>query len=416
MDISVSEEEQKNEDEEKTFSFQFPFILLRTRRGLNVMDRIAASRLTKPFGSASLILFPFIGAIGFVLILFSASVMLSNAPVREFVRESGPLVHLLIPGLNPYVPLIYGWIALIVAMIVHEGSHGIFARSFNLRVKSSGLIFFFVLLIGAFVDIDEEEIKKAPARKTGRVMAGGPMSNFITSIASLACLMLLVGSMTPVADGIGVIGVYEDSPAHVAGLAPHDIVIAVNGERVTGGTDVNQTLSGLHPGDRITLTYLHDGREVDQSLVLDAWENSSRPFIGFEGLDSDFIQGVLKNYQTPSLASPLIYFFLPTFTMGQINVPYSDTMTTFYTSPLGEATFAMTNLLFWLWFVNFNLAIFNALPLYPLDGGQALRAALSSYGVSRGWKEKTAMRFVTAISLIIVGLLASVIAGPYLLG
>ncbi|MFQ6134411.1 MAG: site-2 protease family protein [Nitrososphaerales archaeon] len=412
----MSDEEKKIEEEAKTVSFQFPFILLRTRRGLNLMDRLATLRLTERLGWVALYLFPLVGAVGFSLILFSASVMLSSAPIREFVRESGPFVHILIPGLNPYVPLIYGWIALIVAMIVHEGSHGVLARSFKLRVKSSGLIFFFVLPIGAFVDIDEEEIKKTVARKTGRVMAAGPMSNFVVALASLVCLMLVVGSMVPASNGIGVVGVYQDWPAHNVGIAPADTVLAINGVDVSSSDDVKRVLSDFRPGDTVSVKFLHEGGEVERRLVLAASDNSSRPIMGFEGIDSTAVSDILENYRRPRITSPLIYLFIPTFTMAQWRVPFSDTMHNFYTSPLGDATYLVANILFWMWFVNFNLAIFNALPLYPLDGGQALRSALQAYGSNRGWQENTAKRLVTAVSLLIVALLVSVIVGPYILG
>jgi len=419
IDISVSDKnekttEAKEPEEEKTLSFQFPFFLLRTKRGLDLMDKLAELKTTRFFGTVALYIFPLVGAVGFGLILFSASIMLASSPVREFVRSSGPFVHILIPGLNPYVPLIYGWVALVVAMVVHEGSHGILARSFKLKVKSSGLIFLAILPIGAFVDIDEEEIKKTAARKTGRVMAAGPMSNFVVGIISLIGLMLLVGSMFPASSGVGIMGVYEDSPAYNAGMLPKDTVIALNGVTVTSGDEIQDILSGFNPGDTISLAFLHDGDEIERDIVLASFNDTSRAFIGFSGLDSSMISDLLDNYRRPQITSPLIYLYIPTFNLAQERVPFSETMQNFYTSPLGDYTFFTANILFWLWFVNFNLAIFNALPLYPLDGGQALRSALQSYGSKRNWKENTAKRITICLSLFIVAILMAVIVGPYL--
>lgn len=412
----VKAEEVGTEKQEKVISFQFPFFLLRTQRGIDIMDRLAALKTTEPLGWIALYIFPLVGVVGFTLILFSASIMLTAAPVREFVRDSGPLVHILIPGLNPYVPIVYGWIALVVAMVVHEGAHGILARSFKLKVKSSGLIFLAILPIGAFVDIDEEELKNMPARKTGRVMAAGPMSNFIVAVISLIGLMLLVGSLVPSSNGVGIMSIYDESPAYNAGLLPTDTLIEVNGIKVSSGNEIQNILSNFSPGDSISILFIHEGKEVEQNIVLNAFDdNSSRPFIGFTGIDSSMISDLLENYRRPQLTSPLIYLYIPTFTTAQERVPFSATMQYFYTSPLGDYTFFIANLLFWLWFVNFNLSIFNALPLYPLDGGQALRSALHSFGSTRGWKENTAKRITTITSLFIVALLVAVILGPYLL-
>ena len=61
----------------------------------------------------------------------------------------------------------------------------------------------------------------------------------------------------------------------------------------------------------------------------------------------------------------------------------------------------MQNLLFWIFFVNFNLAIFNNLPIYPMDGGQALERFL--VGVGRGRiDDDNASRFATAVTVLLV--------------
>ena len=51
--------------------------------------------------------------------------------------------------------------------------------------------------------------------------------------------------------------------------------------------------------------------------------------------------------------------------------PYSDLMSPNYESSLfGSSYPIIANFLFWIWFINFNVGIFNALPIGPLDGGQ----------------------------------------------
>ena len=72
----------------------------------------------------------------------------------------------------------------------------------------------------------------------------------------------------------------------------------------------------------------------------------------------------------------------------------------------------VASLLYWVFFLNFNLAIFNALPIYPLDGGQAFLVGVKALGRGR-MSDATAMRITTAVTLAVVALLLGVVAGPY---
>jgi membrane-associated protease RseP (regulator of RpoE activity) len=69
--------------------------------------------------------------------------------------------------------------------------------------------------------------------------------------------------------------------------------------------------------------------------------------------------------------------------------------------------------LFWFFFVNFNLAIFNNLPIYPMDGGQALERFL--VGVGRGRiSDEVANRVAVAVTIILALTLVVIVIGPYL--
>lgn len=478
--------------EDKRIQLQFPLILLRTKQGLALLDRLGKKRVTYYLGWFLLYILPLSAAIGFYLVLRSMSIFLSSASVREFARQLTPLANLLIPGLNPYLPIIYGWTALIIGLVVHEGAHGVLARSLGFPVKSSGLLFLLVLPIGAFVEVDDKELAKAKARDSGRVLAAGPGSNITVAAVALLGLILVVGSMTPVVNGLGIVGVLQDSqaeklgvmpgnivvsaagmsvskpgefetalegldpgdavpvsiwdqqairslefkvpigavlggviegyPAYAAGVQPGDMIVALDGSAVRSPKDLSTLLAGHKPGDTVDLSVERRGETKVFRLTLAVNPlDPTLPFLGVAsappsealGLRTISLTGVLANYRSLGATNPFVYLVWPTFGASQQNIPFSDLMHGFYTSAIGDTYFILANLLFWIWFVNFNLAIFNALPIYPLDGGQALKSLLRGVGKNR-LTERMISNVTNGITIVMVFLVLSLIVAPYL--
>lgn len=80
--------------------------------------------------------------------------------------------------------------------------------------------------------------------------------------------------------------VVEDSPAEKAGLADGDVIIALNGEKVTDADDLTDLMVETSPGDRIELTIVRDGKE--QTLAVEVGETPvDRDFVWFFGDDAD---------------------------------------------------------------------------------------------------------------------------------
>ncbi|MCP8318458.1 MAG: site-2 protease family protein [Candidatus Methylarchaceae archaeon HK01B] len=474
----------------KRVEVTFPFILIRTKKGLSIIERIGRLGLIKKLGWVLLYVFPIVAAIGFYLILNTVVAFISTAALRDFARGITPLANLLIPGINPYLPIFYGWIALIIAIIVHEGGHGILARSLGIPVKSSGMILLLVFPIGAFVDVDEKELRKAKARDSGRVLAAGPGSNIIAALIALFGLLLILGSMTPIVNGVGVVGIVQDSPAQKAGISLNDIIIRVDGVDVSSTSDFNDALKLYGAGETVDLTFERDGKTLNHILTLPNgpvivgfWQdfpakqagiqlediimnlngirvsssneldevlstmkpgdtitlaierretpmnftmalashpqNSSLPVLGVlltdpsesHGIRPVGLADILNGYRDFGSTSPVIYLLLPT--LAPYNVPFSDVMVNFYTSSLGYALHPLANLLFWVWFISINLAIFNALPIYPLDGGQAFRVLLQAVGKNR-LSERTIKRITGGVTIAMVSLVVLMLAVPYL--
>lgn len=62
--------------------------------------------------------------------------------------------------------------------------------------------------------------------------------------------------------------VSENSPAEKAGLQPNDIIKKVNDKNVDGPKSLYEVVGTLKPNDKITITYLRDGKELTATATL----------------------------------------------------------------------------------------------------------------------------------------------------
>ncbi len=408
MNLLSDQEGEKQDSAQRRVEFKFPLLTLRTKIFSGVFDRLGSLGASRYISWIALFLVPFVAAIGLYIIVTSLVALLSNPAVGEITRELGPGTILLLPGINPILPIAYGWVAIVCAIAIHEGAHGIVARSAGFRVKSSGLLFFLFIPIGAFVDVDEEQIKKAKPRASLRVMAAGVGGNVAVAAICLIGVLIIVGSLTPIIDGVYISDVTDGMPAKAAGLLPTDVLVSIDGLRVNSTKDLRDLLNNKTAGDIVAVTMARG----------DKWREQYPTFVNLTFSENRTVMGVivgdlmtenrLKNYQNLTFETIPMYLVPPTLASGL--VPFSDSLTPFYTSYLGPQWQIFANVLFWLWFVNINLAIFNALPIYPLDGGRIFNITLK--GVLRQRSSERTISLitsaVTAVCVIIVALVAIV--------
>ena len=405
-------EAEKPEAKQPRVEFNFPMLIVRTKRFAAVFDRLGKLRGARYFSWLGLVLVPFVAGAALYLMINSLIGILSNPGVGQVVRQLGPGSILLLPGINPLLPIVYGWIAIVVAIIIHEGAHGVIARNVGFNVKSSGLLFFLIVPIGAFVDVDEEQIKKAKPRPALKVMAGGVGANIILAVVCLLGVLVLVGSLTPIIDN----GVYIDDvtaglPAQAAGLMPKDILVSVDNVKINSTADLRAILDNKTAGDTLNVTVDRGPSWQDQfntTVTLTVSEN--RTVMGI--LSGDLMTHErLANYRNFSLDRATMYLVPPTLASGI--VPFSDSLAQFYSSPIPQWQI-LANTLFWLWFVNFNLAIFNALPIYPLDGGRIFNITLKKIAGKR-MSEKSIYAATLATTAACVILVLSVTIIPFII-
>lgn len=234
-----------------------PLIMWRTVRGKRLIDRISKrDRFWKRMGDIAIVIVLLLFAGMLFLLLWEATIVMS------IPKDKAPNPQLLlgIPGLNPVIPIGYGVLGLVVGIIVHEMSHGIMTRAEGLKVQSLGLIFLIVPL-GAFVEPDEEELRKTERRKRMRVYAAGPTSNVFVSIITFLLFIGMIGSVQPVSDGsVGVL-VGSDTPASRAGIQPYTLITSVNGTGISS-TDTIAKISSIQPAAKVKVDGRYRGQEV----------------------------------------------------------------------------------------------------------------------------------------------------------
>ena len=69
-------------------------------------------------------------------------------------------------------------------------------------------------------------------------------------------------------EGVYVDKVVEESAAEEAGIEKGDVIIEVDGQKVTKFGDLSGIIAQKRPGDKVTLTFLHNKKKVTKTVVL----------------------------------------------------------------------------------------------------------------------------------------------------
>jgi membrane-associated protease RseP (regulator of RpoE activity) len=394
----------------------FVLILIHTPFGLEFFDKIAKWRIARFYARFNTYLMPAITALALFLFLATLIAMFANAQAREGIRGVGPAANLLIPGINPYLPITYGLAALVITIIVHEAGHGIVARVHNIRVDSTGILLFLGIPIGAFVNIEREELNRATLKQKSAVLTAGPLNNMILAGACLLAMYLVVSTLTPLPPdpnapqfGVMVVSVNGGSLAEAIGIEGESVIQYVAGQQITSLEDLSENLRN-NLGNTVEITWLNKaGDTIIRQVTLPPAVEPGRGTLGVSvTVLSPNPQEVLDNYKNQFSQNPLVVLLPPTLQQGF--VPFSDLMAPKYTSTVFGDNFALVaNMLFWLWFINFNVGIFNALPLGPLDGGQLYGALIENKAKSKAIAKNANM----LLTLVMVAIVFALLLLPY---
>ncbi len=352
------------------------FALYKTQLGLKLMDKIAKKfpRLLNLLAYLSI----FTGFMGMGLIFYW---LFKGTFDLLFVAGAVPAVAPVLPGIKvmpglPVLSFMHWILAILIIAVIHEFSHGIYARLYNVKVKSSGFALFGPIL-AAFVEPDEKQISKKSKKVQLAVFSAGPFSNILTGflfIAVMTFITLPLQAAVFVPDGITVNGLLGDYPMEGTNVEVPFIINHFNEHEIKDFDDFSKATLDLKPGDNALI-----GTNKGEFSIVAAQnpENSSKGFIGV----SNFMLNRSPNQEVVSKYGS----FVP---------------------PAVEWTHM---LFFWLWVVSWGVGLFNLLPLGPVDGGRMLLTGLCVIMKDK----KKAKKYWSIVSLVSI-LLILINLAPYL--
>ena len=338
------------------FEINFPVIMWKTDKLRGIISKISNFSPTfwKWYMNVGIVVC-YIGMLAMAWLLVSSLQTVLETPSVSIV-----LPGVDIPGSPIYVPFLSGFIALATVLVVHEFSHGIQSIGEKIPIKSVGLLLF-AILPGAFVEPDEEELKKASRVSRLRVYGAGTMANVTLALIALLVVAGVSYEIPALFDenGIEISRIVSDSPSD--GILKEGMVIeSIDGNIINDSEHYVDVVSSFSPGDNITV-------QTDQgSYTVELGKNPNNESVGYFGIQASK------------------HFELKDNSLG----------------PIPWVLFTLADVFQWIFTLNLGIGLFNILPIKPLDGGYMLEILLS-YRLSEK-QYKPIVNSISAVFAIII--------------
>lgn len=294
-----------------------------------------------------------LGLLFFALYTFTLNIV--NLVLRT--KQAGPTLLIIpLPGLTisweifPYI-----LISIAVLLIPHEVAHGIASVLDRVPIKSSG-VFLAVFLPGGFVEIDEEDLAKKPARTKLRVFAAGSSTNVATWFLVVLLFSNFALAISPLyqstPSGVLVTGLASNGGAQAAGIQKWSVITKLNGTQVNQPVDLASYLLRIdevrHPSTLVVVT-LNNG-ELKNVTTTPAPGNNTRAFLGISTFS----------------------YYAPRSSILPVQFPFQ--------------LFSQLN---WLLIILLGVGIVNMLPLFPFDGDRYFDTILNALGLKNTKRART---------------------------
>ncbi|MAG50454.1 hypothetical protein CL621_02320 [archaeon] len=353
----------------KKFEIQNKIIALyKTKIGLKLMDKF--SKVAPKFLRVLGIIGIGIGFIGMITIFVFLTKGLINLFMDPAAKATIGLVlpGIRIPGAPVYVPFWYGIISIFVVAVIHEFSHGVVARLYNIKIKSSGIAFFGPIL-AAFVEPDEKQLSKKSKSAQLSIFAAGPFSNILTAgVVGLLLLFLIMPFAASIleSEGVQISGLEKNYPLERAGVTEGELIEEVNSVPIKNVDDFVEVMSEI---------------KSDQIVIL----KTNRTLYNVVAFEHPKIEG--KGY------------------LGVVVAPYITRLKENVVSKFGDklpwAIFGFSKLLGWIFALSLGIGLVNLLPLGPVDGGRMFHL-VSLHFLKDEKKSKKVWGWMSFVSLMLI--------------
>ncbi len=294
-------------------------------------------------------------------IVVEQSTMPGISPLLPTISEEGP--GFFFPGTGIFIPFWQALIAMICLLVPHEFAHGVLTRSHKIRLKSAGVLTAGPIPIGAFVEPDDRAMKLRRSREKMRIYAVGSFTNMIVAFIALLLIFFIMAPMLDVMTmptGMAVTNVVNGTPAYGV-LEKGFFIEEINGMPANDLESFNLAVARLVPNQTASFVTANGTFNITLAARPD---NASRAYIGIDLQETYELREEFKGKYR--LQADAVFFLTPT--------------------------------LFWIFFLSFNIALVNLLPVVPFDGGKMFEEIMVDFRVSKKRKE---MLFKLVIALIL---------------
>ena len=354
----------------KQLDFQAKIIVLyRMKFGLRFIKKFV-NKFREPT-----ILLGYIGVgAGYVGLIFISYILVKNLVDLVIKPSAVSGVSLVLPGVNVpglgVLPFWYWILAIFMIALIHEFAHGIVARAHKIEVKNTGIVLLGPI-IGAFVEPNENKLRKQSDIAQYSVLAAGSFSNILLAIVAILLLnflfMPLQQTMVEPTGFTFDAYVNEEYPFAKAGILPGTLITGIDSSTTFKFEEFSEKLFCTNPGDKISV----NTPQKKYPLVLaESPDNPGKSFLGIQEIHNEF--ELKEKFKTPAWEA------------------------TYYSLDW------ITGFLKWLFILSLGIGLFNLLPLPIVDGGRMMQVFLHKLrGEENGekWYRKIGMFFLLVLLL-----------------